>query len=79
MKNRKHSDVYRIRVKGHLDNSWSEWFDGLAVTHENNGTSTLVGAVADQAALHGLIGRVRNLGLQLLLVERMEKVRDIGV
>ncbi len=73
MKDCKHNDVYRIRVKGHLDDSWSEWFDDLAVTHEDNGTTMLMGAVADQAALHGLIGRVRNLGLQLLLVERMEK------
>ncbi len=74
MKDRKHNDVYRIRVKGHLDDSWAEWFDGLAVTHEENGTTMLTGAVADQAALHGLIAKVRNLSLQLLLVERIEKV-----
>ena len=72
MEDRKCNDVYRIRVRGHLDSSWSEWFDGLTISNEENGTTALVGAIADQAALHGLITKVRNLGLSLLLVERVE-------
>ncbi len=71
MKGRKHGDVYRIEIKGHLDNSWSEWFDGLTIANEANGTTALTGVVVDQAALHGLIARVRDLGLPLLLVERV--------
>jgi hypothetical protein len=64
--------VYRIKVQGHLDSSWSGWFDGLTLANEENETTTLTGQIADQAALHGLIGKVRNLGLPLLLVERVE-------
>jgi len=59
---------YRIRVKGHLDLTWSAWFDGLTITHEANGDTTLHGQVVDQAALYGLIGRARDLGLTLLAV-----------
>ena len=73
MEGRKHGDVYRIEVKGHLDSSWSEWFDGLTIANEANGTTALIGVVVDQAALHGLIARVRDLGLPLLLVERVTK------
>jgi hypothetical protein len=72
MEDRKRSDIYRIRVKGHLDSSWSEWFEGLTIANEVNGTTALTGTVADQAALHGLIAKVRDLGLPLLLVERVE-------
>ncbi len=68
----KHGDVYRIKVKGHLDSSWSEWFEGLALTNEANGSTTLTGIVSDQAALHGLIAKVRDMGLSLLLVEYVE-------
>jgi hypothetical protein len=72
MEGRKHSDIYQVRVKGHLDDSWSEWFDGLTISNDENGTTMLTGAITDQAALHGLIAKVRNLGLTLLLVERVE-------
>ena len=61
---------YRITIKGALDESWSAWFDGLAITHDADGDTTLEGAVRDQAALHGLLARVRDLGLTLLAVER---------
>ena len=64
--------VYEIKVEGHLDELWCEWFDGLRLTQEGDGTSTLVGPVADQAALHGLLERVRDLGLTLLSVNRIE-------
>ena len=61
---------YRITVKGALDDSWSAWFDGLAIARDAGGDTTLEGAVRDQAALHGLLARVRDLGLTLLAVER---------
>jgi hypothetical protein len=64
--------VYEIKVEGHLDELWCEWFDGLRLMQEGDGTSTLVGSVADQAALHGLLERVRDLGLTLLSVHRVE-------
>ncbi len=59
---------YRIRVRGHLDQSWSGWFDNLTITHDADGGTTLVGPVADQAALYGLINKARDLGLTLLAV-----------
>ena len=63
---------YRIRVQGSLDLRWATWFDGMTVTHETNGDTTLAGPVPDQAALYGLISRVRDLGLTLLAVNRAE-------
>lgn len=67
--------TYRIKVQGRLDESWSAWFDDMALAVEcsADGTSvtTLTGTVSDQPALHGLLARVRDLGLSLLLVERM--------
>ncbi len=64
--------VYQIRVKGHLDRSWSEWFDDLTITPEADGETLLSGSVADQAALHGLLKKVRDLGLHLLLVKQLK-------
>ena len=64
--------VYRIRLKGHLGPQWTDWFEGLAVTLEDNGNSLLTGPVVDQAALHGLLRKVRDLGLPLLSVVRVE-------
>ena len=64
---------YRIRVRGILDTTrWATWFDDFAMTPEVNGDTTLTGEVTDQAALHGLINRVRDLGLTLVAVERSE-------
>lgn len=62
---------YEIRGEGHLNSLWSEWFDGLALSHRSDGTTMLVGPVADQAALHGLLAQVRDLGLPLLSVNRL--------
>ena len=53
---------YRIRICGHLDAAWSTWFDGLAITQEEDGTTTLAGPLVDQAALYGLLSRLRDLG-----------------
>ncbi len=64
--------VYEIRLKGHLEARWAEWFDGLAITLEENGTTLLSGLVADQAALHGLLKKVRDVGLPLLSVNSVE-------
>ena len=63
---------YRLRVDGHLDHHWSAWFGDLAMTHENDGTTSLSGFVPDQAALHGLLRKVRDLGLTLICVEAMD-------
>ena len=61
---------YEIRLKGRLDGRWAAWFDGLSLTHESAGTTLIHGPVADQAALHGLLAKVRDLGLPLLSVTR---------
>ena len=58
----------KIRIKGHLDNRWADWFDGLTITLEENGDTLLTGLVVDQAALHSLLRKVRNLGLPLVSV-----------
>jgi len=63
--------VYQIRIKGHLDSQWTEWFDGLAIALEEDGNTLLTGTVIDQAALHGLIKKVRDLGMPLLSVNRV--------
>jgi hypothetical protein len=60
--------VYQSRIKGHLDPHWSSWFDGLAITPEDNGETLLTGPLVDQAALHGLLRKVRDLGIPLLSV-----------
>jgi len=65
--------VYQIRIKGHLDHRWTEWFDGLTITLEDNGDTLLTGPVVDQAALHGLLRKVRDLGMPLLSVIRSER------
>ena len=60
--------VYEIQVKGHLDGRWSEWFDGLQITNLENGEALLSGHIVDQSALHGVLTRVRDLGLPLVAV-----------
>ena len=60
--------VYQIRIKGHLGCQWTEWFEGLTITLEENGDTLLTGPVVDQAALHGLLKKVRDLGMPLLSV-----------
>ena len=60
--------IYQIRLKGHLGHHWTNWFDGLTITLEDNGETLLTGSVTDQAALHGLLKKVRDLGMPLLSV-----------
>jgi hypothetical protein len=69
-------DWYRIRVQGHLDQRWTAWFDGLLLSHDLDGTTLLQGHVADQAALHGLLARVRDTGLTLVSVTRADGLRE---
>ena len=64
--------VYQIRIKGHLGLQWADWFGGLTLTLQDNGDTLLTGPVVDQAALHGLLKKVRDLGMPLLSVVRVE-------
>lgn len=63
---------YEIRLTGRLDAHWAAWFDGLTVSQESDGTTVISGRIADQAALHGVLQRVRDLGLPLISVTRLE-------
>ena len=64
--------IYQIRIKGHLDNRWRDWFDGMSISLEDNGDTLITGPVVDQAALHGLVKKVRDLGLPLISVNRID-------
>ena len=64
--------IYQIRVQSHLGSDWADWFDGLTIALEDNGDTLLTGPVIDQAALHGLLKKVRDLGMPLLSVIRVE-------
>lgn len=70
------ANTYLIRVEGHLRPEWSAWFDGMTIAHEPGGHSTISGPVADQSALHGLLIRVRDLGLVLVAVQRLDTLPD---
>ena len=63
--------VYQIRIEGHLDYQWTDWFGGLTITLEENGDTLITGQVVDQAMLHGLLKKVRDLGLPLVSVDRV--------
>jgi hypothetical protein len=63
--------AYQIRIKGHLGRQWTDWFGGLTITLEDNGDTLLTGPVEDQAALHGLLKKVRDLGTPLISVNRL--------
>jgi hypothetical protein len=64
--------VYQIRIEGHLGRAWTSWFTGMSITQEDNGDTLLTGAVVDQAALHGLLKRVRDLAVPLVSVNRLD-------
>jgi hypothetical protein len=64
--------VYQIRIKGHLGREWTDWFGSLTITLEDNGETLLTGPVVDQAALHGVLKKVRDVGMPLLSVNRVK-------
>jgi len=64
--------IYQIRIRGHLGQQWTDWFEGLTITLEENGDTLLTGPVIDDPALHGLLKKVRDLGMPLLSVNRVE-------
>jgi hypothetical protein len=64
--------IYQIKIKGHLGRQWTDWFEGLTITLEENGETLFTGPVVDDAALHGLLKKVRDLGMPLLSVNRVE-------
>jgi hypothetical protein len=70
--------LYEIRLKGHLDDKWADWFEGLTITRADNGETLLRGPVVDQAALHGVLRKVRDLGLPLLSVVQVERKQANG-
>jgi hypothetical protein len=78
---RNEPELYEIRIRGHLDDRWADWFEGLTITREAGGETRLSGPVADQAALHGLLRKVRDLGLPLLSVAQIgpEKSNEADV
>ena len=70
--NGRHGDWYEIRIQGRLDDRWSTWLDDLVLSHTDDGTTFLRGPVADQAALHGLLNKIRDLGLPLLSINQSD-------
>ena len=70
---------YKIRIKGHMDTKWADWFDGLQITHEEDGTTTLNGPIPDQAALHSILRKIRDLNLQLISVKQVNLDVQEGV
>jgi hypothetical protein len=65
------ASLYCICVKGYLGPEWSEWFDGLTITHDENGNTLLTGSIVDQAALYGILNTIRDLGMTLISVSRI--------
>ena len=72
VQNKLAGDFYEIKLKGHLDDSWADWFEGLTFAHEKDGTTIISVDNIDQAALHGLLKKIRDLGMPLLAVNRLD-------
>ncbi|HEX6554584.1 MAG TPA: hypothetical protein VF026_17590 [Ktedonobacteraceae bacterium] len=70
------AELYQIRVKGHLDEHWSSWLEGLSLTHLESGETLLSGPLADQAALHGVLHKLENLGVPLIAVYRVSSEEE---
>jgi hypothetical protein len=65
------AEIYEIKIQGHLDTRWSEWFYGLTITHEREGTTTLSGVLPDQIVLHSVLDRIRDMNLKLISVNQI--------
>ena len=72
-------ELHEIRVEGHLDERWADWLEGLTFTHETDGTTTLTGPLADQAALHGVLNRIRDLALPIVSVRRVRAAAERAI
>ena len=70
--------LYEIRLRGHLENRWADWFEDMSLTREANGETLIIGPVTDQAALHGLLRKVRDLGLPLVSVIQVDRRQASG-
>ena len=70
--------IYQVRIKGHLDAQWRDWFGGLTISLDANGETVLTGAVVDQAALHGLLKKVRDLGMPLISVVLVDLAQAVS-
>ena len=68
--------IYQIKVKGHVDDHWSDWFNGLTITHQDDGTTMLFGPLPDQSALHSVLDKIRDMNLPLALVQLIEQERE---
>ncbi len=68
--------IYQIRIRGHLESQWTDWFDGFSITLEENGDTLLSGSVIDQAALYGLLRKIRDLGMPLVSVVQVQPNRS---
>jgi len=75
----RHKQCYEIRFKGHLDDHWAAWFHGCCLTREEDGTTTMVAPVVDQAELFGLLNKVRDLSLSLISVSEVKSNDDLGL
>ena len=64
--------TYEIKIEGLVDGLWTEWFDGMTITHEDDSVTILIGELQDQSALHGVLDRIRDLGLNLISVRRVD-------
>jgi hypothetical protein len=71
-----HHRIYQIRLEGHLGQQWTDWFDGMTITQEENDDTSLTSPVVDQAALHGLLKKMRDLGLPLISVVQLPPQED---
>ena len=67
--------LHEIQIQGHLDERWTDWLQGIKLTHESDGTTTLMGPLADQAALHGVLTKIRDLALPIVSVRRVDHSR----
>jgi hypothetical protein len=69
-------EIYEIKLQGHLDSKWSEWFYGMTITHEHDGATTLSGPLPDQTVLHSVLDRIRDMNLQLISVNQIVSVEQ---